>query len=140
MRRQAIRAVVFGAIGLFCLSAGWADARDGHDGRGHHGGAHARGGHRDGRHFDGDRGRHFDRDHGRYYGGPRYYDHPYAGRIVIGGAFIAPRTDYYPPVAAAPYSYYTQQGDGYWYYCPQLGAYYPYVQQCPGPWQRVLPQ
>jgi len=29
---------------------------------------------------------------------------------------------------------------GYWYYCNEARAYYPYVKQCPGPWQRVAPQ
>ena len=29
---------------------------------------------------------------------------------------------------------------GYWYYCPDSGAYYPYVSECPGGWQRVPPQ
>ncbi|MGQ0512293.1 MAG: hypothetical protein ACT4P9_16950 [Betaproteobacteria bacterium] len=28
----------------------------------------------------------------------------------------------------------------WWYYCPDSGAYYPYVGQCPGGWQRVAPQ
>jgi hypothetical protein len=27
-----------------------------------------------------------------------------------------------------------------WFYCPEAGAYYPYVQQCPGGWQQVAPQ
>jgi hypothetical protein len=25
----------------------------------------------------------------------------------------------------------------YWYYCPSPAGYYPYVQQCSGPWQPV---
>jgi len=29
---------------------------------------------------------------------------------------------------------------GYWYYCIASGAYYPYVTECPGGWQRVAPQ
>lgn len=28
----------------------------------------------------------------------------------------------------------------YWYYCADTQAYYPYVKQCPGGWQRVSPQ
>src|SRR5260221_3375687 len=27
----------------------------------------------------------------------------------------------------------------YWYYCAAAGAYYPYVQNCPGGWELVLP-
>ncbi len=29
---------------------------------------------------------------------------------------------------------------GYWYYCADSGAYYPYVKECPAGWQRVAPQ
>lgn len=36
------------------------------------------------------------------------------------------------PVAAAPANY--------WYYCPAAQGYYPYVKECPGGWQKVLPQ
>jgi hypothetical protein len=28
----------------------------------------------------------------------------------------------------------------WWYYCPEARAYYPYVRDCPGGWQRVPPQ
>ena len=28
----------------------------------------------------------------------------------------------------------------YWYYCSDSRAYYPYVKDCPGGWQRVSPQ
>jgi hypothetical protein len=41
--------------------------------------------------------------------------------------------DVQPAPAAAP-----QQG--YWYYCSDAQAYYPYVKECPGGWQRVSPQ
>ncbi|HEX2566405.1 MAG TPA: hypothetical protein VHL85_06070 [Burkholderiales bacterium] len=43
----------------------------------------------------------------------------------------APLLFYYPPPAP-------QSQD--WFYCPSAGAYYPYVKQCAGGWQRVLPQ
>ena len=33
-----------------------------------------------------------------------------------------------------------QQPTGYWYYCGDSRAYYPYVKDCPGGWQRVSPQ
>jgi hypothetical protein len=56
---------------------------------------------------------------------------------------------YYPPEPA--YSYYPPAPvyvpappppvvQAYWYYCPTLGNYYPYVRNCPGGWQQVLPQ
>jgi hypothetical protein len=28
----------------------------------------------------------------------------------------------------------------WWYYCADARAYYPYVRECPGGWQRVAPQ
>jgi len=70
----------------------------------------------------------------------------YAGRAAV-GVFVgtavmapllmsAPRYYYAPPpryVAPLP-------APAYWYYCPQLQAYYPYVQECPGQWQPVVPQ
>lgn len=57
---------------------------------------------------------------------------------------------YYPPavvVPAAP-TVYIEQGQAapaqptqaYWYYCPESRTYYPYVNQCAVPWQRVLPR
>jgi len=32
-----------------------------------------------------------------------------------------------------------QQPAGYWYYCGDSRAYYPYVKECPAGWQRVAP-
>ena len=60
---------------------------------------------------------------------------------------------YYPPVVMVqPQSppVYIEQGGGtiaessrqtnYWYYCNASRTYYPYVNECPGGWQRVVPQ
>lgn len=58
---------------------------------------------------------------------------------------------YYPPVVAVPASppAYIERGNGSsspepsqgtWYYCPETRAYYPYVKQCAGGWQRVPAQ
>lgn len=91
----------------------------------------------------------------------RYWHHPHGGvrlGIYLGGPWAyppyypypvyAPRV-YAPPVVvvpAAPPVYIEQQQavpqlePGYWYYCNEAQAYYPHVQQCPGPWQRVAPQ
>ena len=65
-----------------------------------------------------------------------YYPYPYPYPVY------APRS-YEPP--APPPVYIEQQAaqvmePGYWYYCNEAQAYYPYVQQCPGPWQKVAPQ
>jgi len=60
---------------------------------------------------------------------------------------------YYPPVVtlpAVPPAYIEQDDSGtahepaqaeqaYWYYCVEAKAYYPYVKDCPGGWQRVVP-
>jgi hypothetical protein len=32
-----------------------------------------------------------------------------------------------------------RDADQYWYFCPDSKTYYPYVKQCPSPWQRVVP-
>lgn len=69
-----------------------------------------------------------------YYPGPYYYPAPY----------------YYPPALVVPSSppVYIEQGqaeaapaaESYWYYCRESQTYYPYVKECAGPWQRVVPQ
>ena len=78
--------------------------------------------------------------------------------IGIGVPFYPPAY-YYPP---PPYYYYqppviiqTQPPpvyierapaqaapapEQYWYYCTDSKTYYPYVKQCPSPWQKVVPQ
>ena len=80
-----------------------------------------------------------------WYYPPPYYYRPY----------------YYPPyyypqavmVPAAP-TVYVEQGQppptparsapgpaqSYWYYCRESNAYYPYVNECSGPWEPVAPR
>lgn len=92
-------------------------------------------------------------DHGRVHfglylgapaGWPGYYPPPY---------YYPPYPDYYyaPRVVVVPSQppVYVERGAGeaappaqpyYWYYCQDAKAYYPYVKQCPGGWQRVAPQ
>ncbi|MDP3513834.1 MAG: hypothetical protein Q8S20_13905 [Sulfuritalea sp.] len=76
---------------------------------------------------------------GPYWGpfwGPRYYPPPYYAPIVV----ERPVPQVYieqPPVASAPGGV---EASNYWYYCAPAGGYYPYVKECPGGWQRVLPQ
>jgi len=81
------------------------------------------------------------RAHGYYYHRPHFFagisilDAP----LLLAPHYVAPAPAYYePPV----YIQQPQQAGAaaYWYYCPQSRAYYPYVQSCPGPWQRVAPQ
>ena len=68
--------------------------------------------------------------------------------------YYAPPYPYYPPtVISSPPVYVEQQAASpvlapaapapqadYWYYCGASKAYYPYVKECPGGWQRVAPQ
>ena len=102
---------------------------------GHHGGGHFRGGH----HFRGGVSL------GVVIGAPAlWYSSPYYYRPFYGPAY------YYPPVVVreappvyveqAPAAAPSQGAEAYWYYCPNSQAYYPYVNQCAGPWQRVAPQ
>ncbi|MBI2316177.1 MAG: hypothetical protein HYY28_09390 [Betaproteobacteria bacterium] len=76
------------------------------------------------------------------------------GPIWWGPAFYPPYyyyPPYYPPVAVVPSSppTYIEQGSeaqapsrssSAWFYCADAKAYYPYVKECPGGWQRVAPQ
>lgn len=72
-----------------------------------------------------------------------------------GPSYYAPFPYYYPPYYAplvverpAPQVYIEQQAapppaasaPNYWYYCAATRAYYPYVKECSGGWQRVSPQ
>jgi hypothetical protein len=73
------------------------------------------------------------------------------GAIVAGPAFWYYPPPYYPPDAVTPYvpPVYIEQDNalsapdlpvGYWYYCAEAQAYYPYVKECAGTWQAVAPQ
>jgi len=100
--------------------------------------------------------------------GPRGHGHGRIGIGIHFGVPLFGYPYYYPPYQYAPYYYpsyypaplvirqqapvYVEQDPesappaqpsspaGYWYYCADAGAYYPYVKQCPGGWQRVAPQ
>lgn len=77
---------------------------------------------------------------GVYIGGP------------VWGPYWYPSPYYYPPQvvvlpAPQPPVYIEQQQDAgpesgqhYWYFCKSAQGYYPYVKECPGGWQKVLPQ
>ena len=61
--------------------------------------------------------------------------------VVIGVPLLAPLIYPAPGYYYSPPPTYIEPAPspGYWYFCPQLNAYYPYVQECPGGWQPVLP-
>ncbi|MGH8747230.1 MAG: hypothetical protein ACREUK_12165 [Burkholderiales bacterium] len=96
--------------------------------------------------------------HGGWHGHAGWHGH---GRVHLGLYFGAPLGwdpyypyYYYPPVVAVPQSppVYVEQGtpsaqsaqapaeQGWWYFCRQSNAYYPYVKHCPGGWEKVSPQ
>jgi hypothetical protein len=78
----------------------------------------------------------------------------YVGGPVWGPMWYPPPY-YYPPQVVVvpppqPTVYIEQQeaapaepasgGQQYWYFCNSAKGYYPYVKECPGGWQKVLPQ
>jgi hypothetical protein len=71
--------------------------------------------------------------------------------LFFPGWYYPPPPYYYPPpVVAMPSSppVYIERSDAqaaptseaYWYYCADSQTYYPYVKECPSPWQRVSPR
>ena len=69
--------------------------------------------------------------------------------LVFAPWYFPPPYYYYPPAVVVPSSppVYIEQGQAppapqpqsYWYYCAESQTYYPYVDKCAGPWQRVIP-
>ena len=116
------------ALALLALAAAgdsWAGGR----GRGSHGGHHFSGAPRAG-----------------FAHRPHFYRAPVLiGAPVLFAApyYYAPPPPYYyapPPVYVEPYPAAPAPQSQDWFYCPNAGAYYPYVKECAGGWQRVLPQ
>ena len=78
-----------------------------------------------------------------YYPPYPYYHRYYPAPVVVERAPVyveqAPAAP--APAPAQPQAQPQAQAPaGYWYYCSESGAYYPYVQECAGGWQRVAPQ
>lgn len=95
-----------------------------------------------------------DGDHDR--GGHEFHEHGHRARgeafVGAGPEWWGPPPDwwYAPPdytgapptvVEDEPPQYVERQSpEGYWYYCPSSGAYYPKVETCTEPWVKVLPR
>ena len=76
---------------------------------------------------------------GPWYYPPTYYYPPYYPPyqpIVIQRAPQVYIEQYVPPQEPVP----APERNNYWYYCAAAKAYYPYVNECPSGWQKVLPQ
>lgn len=77
--------------------------------------------------------------------------------VYFGYSWFGPPPFYYPPY---PYYYYpptvvvrpepqiyieraapqaAPRSEAVWYYCRASGSYYPYVKECPGGWEQVVP-
>ena len=65
---------------------------------------------------------------GPWWGAP-YYPYPYYS--------APPAVVQQPPVYVDPAP--TAQQANYWFYCQNPQGYYPYIQQCPAGWMRVVP-
>jgi hypothetical protein len=95
------------------------------------------------------RGGHFHRHHGARVGvfigapllfAPYYYPRYYYPPTVVVPAPAASSPVYIeqplgepgPPAVGAP-----PAAGAYWYFCRDTQTYYPYVQQCASPWERV---
>jgi hypothetical protein len=76
---------------------------------------------------------------GSHSGGSHGGHHHHHGGAAFFGGFFYTGPYYYPgyypyhpvPVYGPP--------DPSWYYCRAANAYYPYVRECPGGWERYLP-
>ncbi len=87
---------------------------------------------------------------GVYLGAPRVYSpyYPYYPYPIYSPRVYAPPLA--PIVVTRPPTVYVEQPEvslaaptleaGFWYYCADSQAYYPYVKQCAGAWQKVAPQ
>lgn len=63
--------------------------------------------------------------------GPHWWGHPYP---YVGPPVVIRQQApiYVEPPLPVPEPY-------YWYYCRETQTYYPYVQQCPSDWMKVVP-
>ncbi|MDD5175664.1 MAG: hypothetical protein PHQ05_04485 [Sterolibacterium sp.] len=70
-----------------------------------------------------------------YYQPPPYYYPPIVIERPVPQVYIEQ-----PSAVAAPTASASATLTNYWYYCTTAKGYYPYVKECPGGWQKTLPQ
>jgi hypothetical protein len=156
--KRIIGGIVVVAVALLLLSPLVSQAGGARGQSGVHVGSGARHGYQGGYH-----GGYQGGYHGGYHGGYRggyyggYYGHRYPGywgpwywgpRLWIGSGLWwgAPYYSYpSPPAAVQQPPIYVEpapppEEPQYWYYCQDAQGYYPYVQQCPKGWMKVVPQ
>lgn len=151
----ALAAALIIGVGAGLPAPASADRGGGHGYYGRGGGGHGHYSRSGGGHGYYSRG--YYRGFGVYIGSPYpYYRYPYWGSPYPYYAYPYPYwgspSPYYPPaIVAVPSSppVYIEKGDSaapaqndapaYWYYCAGSNAYYPYVKQCPGGWERQVP-
>lgn len=71
------------------------------------------------------------------YYAPYYYPAYYPPPVQQAPVYIEQNPQ---PAPSAQPSVQPSTPQGYWYYCADSRAYYPYVKECPAGWQRVAPQ
>ena len=134
--------LVFGAVASESAMARGGRGGSGHGGAGHGGGYSHGGGYGHGYGYGGV-------GVGIYLGAPLYGLGYYSAPYYSYPAYAYPAPAYsYPAPAMAPPGAYVEQGYAQaapapqqdWYYCAGSNAYYPYVRECPGGWQRVPAQ
>ena len=73
----------------------------------------------------------------------------FLGAPLFAPLYFPPSGYYYnPSLPSSPPVYIEQESATdesapepyYWYYCIDSNTYYPYVEECPGGWQQVVPQ
>lgn len=69
-----------------------------------------------------------------------YYSYPWPRVYMPPVVWPAPVVVTPPPVYIEQQQAVPVLEPGYWYYCNEAQAYYPYVKQCPGSWQKVSPR
>ena len=74
-----------------------------------------------------------------YYGAPYYYP-PYYSPYYYPSYYPASPPVYVEQSQPGPAASAPPASQSYWYFCRESNGYYPYVNQCAGPWQRVSPQ
>ena len=83
--------------------------------------------------------------HHQHHHNYNHYHHGWYGAGIVFAPAYWPYYAYAPaPVYVAP-PVYVESGaapstnDGYWYFCPDSRAFYPYVKECRSGWQAMVP-